>query len=95
MEKKTLFRLKVLFILFLFPCFVISQVSEIYSKKCSGCHGMDLSGTPAGSSLLESNLKYGNSQFALSKVIENGVEGSQMIGWKGLLKKSEDRKSVV
>lgn len=89
MEKKTLFRLKVLFILFLFPCFVISQVSEIYSKKCSGCHGMDLSGTPAGSSLLESNLRYGNSQFALSKVIENGVEGSQMIGWKGLLKKSE------
>ncbi len=80
---------QLLFLLLLCPWFLFSQVLDLYNQQCAGCHASDLKGTPAGSSLLESPLKYGDSHFALSKSIELGIKGTPMIGWGELLKKDQ------
>lgn len=56
---------------------------------CTGCHGADLKGTPAGTSLLAESLKYGNEPADISKVISNGIPNTTMIKWSNTLPSHE------
>lgn len=58
---------------------------KVYKMHCMGCHGSDLKGTPAGSSLLTENLKYGNESADISKSISNGIPNTTMIKWGNAL----------
>ncbi|RZS96783.1 PQQ-dependent sugar dehydrogenase [Cecembia calidifontis] len=59
--------------------------AKIYQTYCMGCHGADLKGTPAGSSLLTENLKQGNDMRSISQAIEKGVPNTTMIAWGNAL----------
>lgn len=65
------------------------QGARIYQTYCTGCHGADLKGTPAGSSLLAKNLKHGIDKSEISQSISNGIAGSTMISWGNALSPSE------
>ena len=58
---------------------------KVYKMYCMGCHGTDLKGTPAGTSLLAENLKYGNDPADISKSISNGIPNTTMISWSDAL----------
>lgn len=61
------------------------QGAKIYETYCVGCHGADLKGTPAGSSLLAENLNQGTNKTAISQSISKGVSGTTMISWSNSL----------
>lgn len=61
------------------------QGAKVYQTYCMGCHGADLKGTPAGSSLLLENLKQGNEKANISQSISKGVAGTSMISWSNAL----------
>lgn len=65
------------------------QGVKIYQTYCMGCHGADLKGTPAGSSLLSPSLKQGNDATSIRQSITKGVPGTSMISWSNALS-SED-----
>ncbi|SEG06397.1 PQQ-dependent sugar dehydrogenase [Algoriphagus boritolerans] len=62
---------------------------KVYKMYCTGCHGADLKGTPAGTSLLAESLKYGNEPADISKVISNGIPNTTMIKWSNTLPSHE------
>ncbi len=62
---------------------------KVYKMYCTGCHGSDLKGTPAGSSLLSENLKYGNEVADISNSISNGIPNTTMIKWANALPSHE------
>ncbi|MFD2200986.1 PQQ-dependent sugar dehydrogenase [Shivajiella indica] len=59
--------------------------AKVYQSYCMGCHGADLKGTPAGSSLLAENLKQGNDKTSISNAISKGVPNTSMIAWGNAL----------
>ncbi|MEB2786606.1 PQQ-dependent sugar dehydrogenase [Algoriphagus persicinus] len=61
------------------------QGEKVYQLYCMGCHGAELKGTPAGSSLLAENLKQGNDSIAINQSISKGVAGTTMISWSSSL----------
>jgi glucose/arabinose dehydrogenase len=65
------------------------QGEKVYQMYCMGCHGADLKGTPAGSSLLAENLKHGNGKSALSQSISKGIPNTTMISWGNALSPSD------
>lgn len=72
--------------LLLFAFTATAQNGEkVYKMYCTGCHGADLKGTPAGTSLLAESLKYGNEPADISKVISNGIPNTTMIKWSNAL----------
>lgn len=56
---------------------------EVYKNNCTGCHGAQLQGSVSPS--LTENLKHGNDRDAILQTIRNGIPGSQMIKWAGVL----------
>lgn len=74
----------------LFTQLALAQQGEkIYQMYCAGCHGANLKGTPAGSSLLAENLKQGNDKTAVSQSISKGVPNTPMIAWSNALSPSD------
>lgn len=72
--------------LFLISFSTFAQNGEkVYKMYCMGCHGANLKGTPAGTSLLAENLKYGNDPADISKSISNGIPNTTMISWSDAL----------
>jgi len=61
------------------------QGEKVYKMYCQGCHGSDLKGTPAGSSLLAETLKQGNDSASISQSISKGVPNTSMISWSNAL----------
>ena len=80
----------------IFPCTVFAtdipdnrqqELIHLIKHDCGSCHGMTLNGG-LGSPLTAERLK-GKSPESLSSIIMNGVEGTPMPPWKGILDKQE------
>jgi glucose/arabinose dehydrogenase len=52
-----------------------------WNEHCAGCHAAKLAGTPLGSTLVESQLKHGDTLEEMMAVIAQGVPGTTMAGW--------------
>jgi alcohol dehydrogenase (cytochrome c) len=52
--------------------------ARIFHERCSGCHGVDGSGSPFAPSLTRSQYNHGDSDLAIYKVLRDGVPGTGM-----------------
>ena len=80
----------------IFPCVVLAadvsndrqqELLHLIKHDCGSCHGMTLKGG-LGSSLTSETLQKKSSE-ALSNIIMNGVAGTPMPPWKGILDEQE------
>jgi cytochrome c55X len=80
----------------IFPCAVFAsnisndrqqELIHLIKHDCGSCHGMTLKGG-LGSSLTVEKLK-DKSHIALVSIILNGIEGTPMPPWKGILNEQE------
>ena len=80
----------------IFPCAVLAtdipndrqqELLHLIKHDCGSCHGMTLKGG-LGTTLTSEKLQ-GKSPEALSSIIMNGVKGTPMPPWKGILDKQE------
>lgn len=80
----------------IFPCAVLAtdipndrqqELLHLIKHDCGSCHGMTLKGG-LGTPLTSEKLQ-GKSPEALSSIIMNGVKGTPMPPWKGILDKQE------
>jgi cytochrome c55X len=63
------------------------ELLHLIKHDCGSCHGMTLKGG-LGTPLTSEKLQ-GKSSEALSSIIMNGVRGTPMPPWKGILDKQE------
>lgn len=64
---------------------VIGQPGKIvYSTYCAGCHGNKMEGSSA-SALIKKTWVHGNSKKAITKSIREGIPGTEMARWEGVL----------
>jgi mono/diheme cytochrome c family protein len=81
---------------------ILAEGKQVYEANCAGCHGIEGNGKgPAAAALnppprnfVKADFKYGSDDASLTKTIENGVQGSAMPPWKGVLS-DEQIKSVI
>jgi glucose/arabinose dehydrogenase len=59
-----------------------------YQTYCAGCHGKQLEGG-ASASLLSKELKHGVDRKSILSTIRNGVPGTEMIKWSGVITDKE------
>ena len=52
--------------------------ARLFTERCSVCHGADGSGWHGGPAIDRSGLKHGDSDFALYKVVRDGIPGTSM-----------------
>jgi alcohol dehydrogenase (cytochrome c) len=52
--------------------------ARIFHERCTGCHGIDGSGSLHGPSLARSKYKHGDSDMAIYKVLRDGIPGTAM-----------------
>jgi len=80
----------------IFPCAVLAtelsndrqqELLHLIQHDCGSCHGMTLKGG-LGSPLTAEKLQH-KSHASLSSIIMNGVEGTPMPPWKGILDEQE------
>ena len=80
----------------IFPCAVLAadvsngrqqELIHLIKHDCGSCHGMTLKGG-LGSPLTSENLQH-KSHELLSSIIMNGVKGTPMPPWKGILDEQE------
>ncbi len=64
-----------------------TELSRLVRQDCGSCHGMTLKGG-LGTSLLQQDLEELTSE-EISEIILEGISGTPMPGWKGLLTTSE------
>lgn len=88
MKKSSLALLIIGLSLVFHPSFA-QEGAKIYQTFCTGCHGADLKGTPAGSSLLSEKLKHGSDKAAINQSISKGIVGTTMISWSNALKPAD------
>jgi alcohol dehydrogenase (cytochrome c) len=55
-----------------------NEGARIFHARCSGCHGVDGSGSPFAPSLTRSQYDHGDSDLAIYKVLRDGVPGTGM-----------------
>jgi alcohol dehydrogenase (cytochrome c) len=53
--------------------------ARIFTERCSVCHGSDGSGWHGGPPLNQSGLKHGDSDFAIYRVVRDGISGTSML----------------
>lgn len=58
--------------------------NEVYKTYCAGCHGAQLQGS-ASTALIKKEWKHGNDRPSMIKTITNGVPGTEMGRWAGVL----------
>lgn len=80
----------------IFPCAVLAadvsndrqqELLHLIKHDCGSCHGMTLKGG-LGSPLTSEKLQQKSTE-ALTSIIMNGVEGTPMPPWKGILDEQE------
>jgi glucose/arabinose dehydrogenase len=65
--------------------FLSAQTGEkIYANYCSGCHGSKLQGS-AATPLVKTNWKHGGDRKSIINSISNGIPGTEMAKWEGIL----------
>jgi alcohol dehydrogenase (cytochrome c) len=52
--------------------------ARIFSERCTGCHGSDGSGGPHAPALTRPTYNHGDSDFAIYKVLRDGIPGTAM-----------------
>jgi glucose/arabinose dehydrogenase len=68
---------------------IVNKEGQIaYQKYCAGCHGNQLEGA-AAPSLLSKDLKHGTDKTAIKNSIHNGIPGTEMIKWSGVISDKE------
>ena len=50
----------------------------VFHERCTACHGSDGSGGAHGPSLTQSNYEYGDSDFAMYRILKAGIPGTAM-----------------
>jgi cbb3-type cytochrome c oxidase subunit III len=71
----------------------ISSGLIVYAENCAACHGSNGAGTLIAPALDSADLRT-NSQDELIELVNNGVPGTLMAGWQGMLL-SEEINSVI
>jgi glucose/arabinose dehydrogenase len=59
-----------------------------YQTNCAGCHGKQLEGA-AAPGLVQKDLKHGADRISIRKSISNGIPGTEMIKWSGVISEKE------
>ena len=67
----------------------MSELTYLVRQDCGSCHGMTLKGG-LGKPLQPTNLKQWDSE-QLTQIILNGVPGTPMPSWRGLLSEEDAR----
>jgi glucose/arabinose dehydrogenase len=60
----------------------------VYQTYCAGCHGKQLEGG-ASASLLSKELKHGVDRKSIVNIISNGIPGTEMMKWSGVINDKE------
>ncbi|MBC7565888.1 MAG: PQQ-dependent sugar dehydrogenase [Pedobacter sp.] len=63
---------------------LIKDGALVYQTNCAGCHGKQLEGASAPS-LLSKELKHGADRNSIISSIRNGIPGTEMIKWSGVI----------
>lgn len=61
---------------------------EVYTNYCAGCHGPKREGSSA-TALIKTTWTHGNSRNAIMKSIRDGIPGTEMARWDGVLSKKD------
>ena len=70
--------------------YVQAQSGEtIYQMHCAGCHGGQLQGTTAGSTLVKSEWAYGSDRASILNNIRHGIASTTMVAWSDTLSDGE------
>ena len=65
-----------------------AQGRQVYTNYCGGCHGAELQGSRA-SPLVKKTWMHGGDRNSILKIIRNGIPGTEMAKWEGILSKNE------
>lgn len=71
-----------------------SRAEQIYKNTCAGCHGVDLSGG-RGPSLFNTKLLASLNDKGIHETVENGIPGTEMPPFKGVLSDDEIRQVIA
>ena len=66
----------------------VEKGKELYSKVCFHCHGNNLEGGK-GPALTDAYWRHGSSPESILKVINEGIKGSEMIGYKSVFPEND------
>ena len=66
----------------------VEKGRELYSKVCFNCHGNDLEGGK-GPALTDAYWRYGSSPESITKGINEGIKGAEMIGYKSVFPEND------
>ncbi|MEO0908836.1 MAG: PQQ-dependent sugar dehydrogenase [Pseudomonadota bacterium] len=73
--------------------FITSESREVslvaFNKNCASCHGVTLEGTEGVPTLIDADLKHGDTLEQMMAVIADGVPGTTMAGWDDKLTPQE------
>src|SRR5215204_3938578 len=61
---------------------------QVYTNYCGGCHGPQLQGSRA-SPLVKKTWMHGSDRNSILKIIRNGIPGTEMAKWEGILSTNE------
>ena len=61
---------------------------QLYTNYCGGCHGAQLQGSRA-SPLVKKTWMNGGDRNSILKTIRNGIPGTEMVKWEGILSTNE------
>lgn len=86
MKNFQIWKLKVLAIVLLtVNSSVIGQTGkQVYTNYCAGCHGPKMEGSSA-TALIKTTWTHGNSRKSIIKSIREGIPGTEMARWDGVL----------
>jgi mono/diheme cytochrome c family protein len=71
------------------PAGAADESAKIYTAKCQACHGVDGKSPFPELSLADDKWLHGSAVPEIVKIIENGVPGKPMVGFKAQLTKAE------
>ena len=62
---------------------------DVYKNYCTGCHGPKLEGSSPATALIKENWKHGADRTSIMKSIRDGIGGTEMAAWKGVLSEKQ------
>ncbi len=83
---------------------LLARGREVYYERCNGCHGdggkgdgptaKSIQGPPPGD-LTDGNWKHGDRPEQVLAVLDRGVQGTAMAGWKNILPTADVRAAAA